>query len=364
MIPFTGLRKQYNNLRQEILDRTDQVLSSGQLMNGPWTDQFEAWLAERNHTKHAVTCHSATGALECIASFYVDSSRGLPNPPRALVPSLTYAATANAFIRAGWDVQFVDSDPNGIIDLGQIPAHASYQALVLVGLYGASVSHVGDTRQWREVVLQDYIVVEDAAQHWLADDGVRIGHAAAISFDPMKNLSASGNGGAIVTNDADLFHYARAWRDNGKSDHVFVGTNNRMSELDCAHVMVKTRYIDEWQLRRHTIAEHWMERLQGTQARCLISRHNISGHAVHKFVIDCDNRDLVQKKLQAHGIETRQHYARPLHETGVFRQYPGPDILSLASALSRRVLSLPIYPELTDTEVEYIIDQVRDCVSL
>jgi dTDP-4-amino-4,6-dideoxygalactose transaminase len=360
MIPFTGLKKQYNDLRQELLDVTDKVLSSGQLMNGAWTAEFENWLARKNHTKYAVTCHSATGALECIAAFYIDRSRGLPTPPRALIPSFTYAATANAFIRAGWDVHFADCDRYGIVNLDSIPINSSYQALVLVGLYGACISHISDTRRWREVVRQDYIIVEDAAQHWLADDGIRIGQAAAISFDPMKNLPAIGNGGAIVTNDSDLFHYACAWRDNGKSDHVFVGTNNRMSELDCAHLMVKTQYIDQWQMRRHIIAEYWMERLQDVGARCLIDQHNISGHAIHKFVIDCDNRDLLRKKLQAQGIETRVHYTYPLHELGVFRQYPGPDILSLASSLSRRVLSLPIYPELDDSEVEYIVTTIQD----
>jgi dTDP-4-amino-4,6-dideoxygalactose transaminase len=208
------------------------------------------------------------------------------------------------------------------------------------------------------VILHDGIVIEDAAQHWLADGCTRIGQAAAISFDPMKNFSAPGNGGAVVTNDSDLFHYARAWRDNGKADHVFVGTNNRMSELDCAHLMVKTDYIDEWQQRRHTIAKYWMDKLQNTAARSLIHKDNLYSHAVHKFVIDHSRRDQLQRDLAMRKIETRIHYVQPLHEIGLFRQYPGPDILSSASALSRRVLSLPIYPELTDLQVEYVIDQV------
>jgi dTDP-4-amino-4,6-dideoxygalactose transaminase len=359
-IPFTGLKKQYNNLRQEILDTTDEVLRSGILMNGNFTAEFEAWLAKKNGAKYAVCVHSGTSALEAIAEYFV-AQPGFPNPPTVLIPSMTYAATANAFIRAGWDVHFVDTDYHGLIDVKKIP-DISYQAVVLVGLYGASVTHLGDIKRWHEWVLNNKIVIEDAAQHWLANDCQRIGKGAAISFDPMKNLPAYGNGGAVVTDDSDMLHFVRAWRDNGKTTHNETGTNSRMSELDCAHMLVKARYIDTWQARRSNIAGYWRERLKTTEIRCLIDQDNYHNHAYHKFVIDINNRDILQKNLVIRKIETRIHYVQPLHEIGTFRQYQGPDILSCASALSRRVLTLPLYPELTDLEVEYVIDQVLDCV--
>lgn len=358
-IPFTGLRKQYNNLRQEILDATDEVLRSGSLMNGNFTAEFEAWLAKKNGVKYAVCVHSGTSALEAIAEYYIAES-GMPTPPTVLIPSMTYAATANAFIRAGWDVHFIDTDHHGLIDVKKIP-DVSYQAVVLVGLYGASITHLGDIKRWRDWTLNNKIVIEDAAQHWLASDGQRIGRATAISFDPMKNLPAYGNGGAVVTDDREIFDFVRAWRDNGKTTHNETGTNSRMSELDCAHMLVKARHIDAWQVRRSSIAGYWRERLRNTDIRCLIDQDNYHNHAYHKFVIDISNRDILQKNLAIRKIETKVHYVQPLHEIGTFRNYSGPDILSCASALSRRVLSLPIYPELTDLEVEYVIDQVLDC---
>ena len=357
-IPFTGLKKQYHNLRSEILDATDEVLRSGQLMNGNYTSEFENWLAKKNQTKYAVAVHSGTHALECIAEYYIQDRT--PKPV-VLIPTMTYAATANAFIRAGWDVIFIDTDTHGILDVNKIP-RMDYDAVVLVGLYGASITHMGDIKTWREWSLNDCVVIEDAAQHWLSADGLRIGQASAISFDPMKNLSCYGNGGAVVTNDANLFQFARAWRDNGKSTHNDIGTNSRMSELDCAQMMVKTKYIDQWQKRREKIAQHWGDRLKGSRIRTLITKDNYHNHSFHKFVIDLDNRENLKQNLSLRKIETRVHYAQPLHEIGTFRQYHGPDILSVASALSRRVLSLPIYPELTDLEVEYVIDQVLDCV--
>ena len=357
-IPFTGLKKQYHNLRSEILDATDEVLRSGQLMNGNYTSEFENWLAKKNQTKYAVAVHSGTHALECIAEYYIQDRT---SKPVVLIPTMTYAATANAFIRAGWDVIFIDTDPHGILDVNKIP-RMDYDAVVLVGLYGASITHMGDIKTWREWSLNDCVVIEDAAQHWLSADGLRIGRASAISFDPMKNLSCYGNGGAVVTNDDNLFQFARAWRDNGKSTHNDIGTNSRMSELDCAHMMVKTKYIDQWQKRREKIAQHWGDRLKGSGIRTLITKDNYHNHSFHKFVIDLDNRENLKQNLSLRKIETRVHYTQPLHEIGTFRQYHGPDILSVASALSRRVLSLPIYPELTDLEVEYVIDQVLDCV--
>ena len=349
-IPFTGLKKQYNNLRTEILDATDEVLRSGQLMQGNHTAEFENWLARKNHSKYAITCHSGSQALEIIAEYYRLQSS--VTPPRVVVPAMTYVATANAFIRAGWEVYIADTDYHGLLDKKKIPNELSIQATVLVGLYGAAVNA---DRFWGTD-----LIIEDGAQHWLANKGNRVGNATAISFDPMKNLNAYGNGGAVVTDDLDLLEFAREWTNNGKPNHTSIGTNSRMSEIECAQMMVKTQHIDAWQARRANICLYWMGRLKNTGIRSLIDVHNFETHCYHKFVIDVDSRDILQRNLAIKGIETKIHYREPLHELPAYTDYAGPDILSVASALSRRVLSLPIFPELTDLEVEYIIDLVLD----
>lgn len=350
-IPFTGLKKQYNNLRTEILDVTDEVLRSGQLMQGNYTSEFENWLAKKNHSKYAVTCHSGSQALEIIAEFY--RLQTSTNPPRVVVPTMTYVATANAFIRAGWEVYIADTDTNGLLDKRKVPHELSVQATVLVGLYGAAVNA---DRFWGTD-----LIIEDGAQHWLSNNCNRVGNATAISFDPMKNLNAYGNGGAVVTDDLDLLEFAREWTNNGKPKHTTIGTNSRMSEIECAQMMVKTQHIDTWQARRKNIAKYWFGRLKNSGIRSLINSQNFETHSCHKFVIDVDSRDILARNLAIKGIETRVHYREPLHELPAYTDYVGPDILSVASALSRRVLSLPIYPELSDLEVEYIIDSVLDC---
>ena len=129
-IPFTGLKKQYNNLRTEILDATDEVLRSGQLMAGNYTAEFENWLARKNHSKYAVTCHSGSQALEIIAEYY--RLQTSTRPPRVVVPAMTYVATANAFIRAGWEVYIADTDAHGLLDKQKIPHDLSVQATVSV----------------------------------------------------------------------------------------------------------------------------------------------------------------------------------------------------------------------------------------
>lgn len=351
-IAFTGLTRQYNNLREEILDATDTVLRSGNLMSGEYTDQFESWLAKKNHSKFAITCHSGTQALEIIASYLHDLGDAIVS-----VPAMTYVATANAWRRAGWTVTVADTNAYGLMDLATV--HKDATVICPVGLYGhaldSSYASEGYSRTW----------VEDAAQHWLSRNCERRGFAAAISFDPTKNFNNYSNGGAVITDSILLDLFARNWIRNRSyriSSSAQTGTNSRMSEVDCAQMMVKTRYIDAWQTRRGEIARHWMERLSQAGIRSLIDATNYQDHCYHKFVIDVDRRDQLHQALADLGIETKVHYTSPLHELPAYEQLPGPGLLSVASALSRRCLSLPIYPELEHSEIEYIIDSVISCV--
>jgi dTDP-4-amino-4,6-dideoxygalactose transaminase len=244
------------------------------------------------------------------------------------------------------------------MDLAKLDHNTSIQAICGVGLYGQSVADMTQSL-WALT----HPIIEDGAQHWLSNDCGRVGDCA-ISFDPTKNLANYGNGGAVITANQDLMEFARNWISNGKRTlHAEVGTNSRMSESDSAQMLVKTRHIDQWQQRRCTIAQHWMEMLKKhPDITCLIDDSNFATHCFHKFVIHVNNRDILQRNLALRGIETKVHYATPMHELPAFQHYPAPDLLSAGSSLARRCLSLPIYPELTDLEVEYVIDQLLDCV--
>jgi dTDP-4-amino-4,6-dideoxygalactose transaminase len=342
-IPFNGLARQYKNHREEFLAATDHAMHNGQWMNGEFTDQFQRWLKLRTGKTYAVLTHSGTTALEAIARYYKKVNFV---EDTAFIPTLTFPATANAFINAGFNIELVDCNSYGQTIYGRHFSGGIDKPgiAVGVGLYGETV----DQRPALPFV-------EDGAQHWLTDSNTA-STAMAISFDPTKNLPSSGNGGAVVTNNRSIYDWVSSYFNHGKDTNV-IGSNARMSELEAAHMMVRTQYIDEWQQRRRDIAEHYMERLKD-KVRVVAS--DKKRHSWHKFVIDVDGRDKLRRDLGERGIETRIHYDRPLHEMPKYEHYKNPGLMSVASSLSRRVLSLPIYPELTDAEVEIIADQVRN----
>jgi dTDP-4-amino-4,6-dideoxygalactose transaminase len=180
----------------------------------------------------------------------------------------------------------------------------------------------------------------------------------AISFDPTKNLPSSGNGGAIVTNDEKLYLYASSYRDNNKPYFHDVGTNSKMSEQDCAQILVRAKYIDDWQRKRANIAKYWCDSFKNLPIRCLSDTKD--PHAHQKFIMYLQERNSLHTHLLTDGIDSKIHYEYVLGDLPSVRDrnIEHPDLLGVSVMLSRGVLSLPIYPELTDGEVEYIADKV------
>jgi len=351
-IPHFGLARQYKNLKAELLEATDLVLRSGELMNGSYTSAFETWLAMRTNTTFALTVHSGTQALEIMALWIRQSYMETNDfQPVVRIPNITYIATLNAFMKAGFVIELVDTDKNGLMrpEEENILSHFT-KISCNVGLYGAN-PHL------QTITRNHYNDIVDGAQHWLVADNV--GSGMAISFDPTKNLNASGNGGAIVTNEIDLYNFAYSYRSNSKPDHDDVGTNSRLSELDCAHLSVRANYIDTWQWRRKEIRHYYLDELKNVDVRCLSRDHLV--HADQKFVIYTDKRDQLNQYLIDAGIETKIHYPKALSELPISRTiYAKPNMLSTSVNLTRGLLSLPIYPELTDSEVEFVAGKVKE----
>lgn len=345
-IPFFGLARQYRNLKDELLNATDQVLKSGVLMNGEYTSKFETWLAIKTSTSYAITVHSGTQALEIIAKYHVEPYKSTFDIiPKVLIPNISYVATLNAFLNAGWEIELVDTDNNGLIDIGPEKLDDVVNSVCLVGLYGANP-------KGRSIFNSTFV---DGAQHWLVADNV--GEAMAISFDPTKNLPSTGNGGAIVTNDRQLWEFAYSYRSNGKPEHDVYGTNSRMSEQECAQILVRAKHLDRWQWRRKEIRHYYLDEFKNLPLRCLSRDHLV--HADQKFAVYTDKRDGLQMYLKDKGVETKIHYEKALSEHPIAMNLPRPDMLSTSIMLTRGLLSLPIYPELSDSEVEYVASQVK-----
>lgn len=347
-ITHFGLKRQYSNLRDELLDATDRALKDGKLVGGHYTRSFEEWLKHRTKTKYAITVHSGTQALEIIARWKkIKHSESMEGNPKIRIPNLTYPATLNAFLTAGWDIELADTDKNGVIQLETGRG----------GIYDCVMGFAG-RKPWPNASYSNaYGVIVDGAQHWLVCEG-DVGSGMSISFDPTKNLPSSGNGGAIVTNDEKLYLYASSYRDNNKPYFYDVGTNSKMSEQDCAQILVRTKYIDEWQRRRSNIAKYWCAEFKDLPINCLSK--TVDPHAHQKFVMYLADRNSLHTHLLTDGIDSKIHYEYVLGDIPIGKDLIKPDLLSNSVLLSRGVLSLPMYPELTDVEVEYIVDKVKE----
>lgn len=349
-IPHFGLARQYKLIGEELLDATHRALKDGQLMNGHYTRSFEEWLKHKTKTKYAVTVHSGTQALEIIARYKKQKHHvSMVENPKIRIPNLTYPATLNAFLTAGWDVELGDTDKYGVMYSSSTNQEG--------GVYNCAMGFAG-RRPWPNATYQEsYGVIVDGAQHWL-EAGGNVGSGMAISFDPTKNLNSSGNGGAIVTNDHHLYLYAARYRDNNKPEFHNVGTNSRMSEQDCAQMMVRVKHIDAWQLRRKQIASYWCDRFRELPVTCFSDTRD--PHAHQKFVMYMSDRNSMHTHLLLNGVDSKVHYEYTLGDLPTTFGMPKPDLLSNSVMLSRGVISLPMYPELTDTEVNYIAEKVDE----
>ena len=348
LIPHFGLKRQYNDLQDELLEATHEAMKEGILVNGPFTAAFESWLRDYTGCKFATITHSGTHALEFLAGYHYDLSflAGDEEAPRIRIPNLTFPATLNAFYSTGWDIELVDTDNNGLMKFDDEYENNFNTFTCFVGLYGASL----DRNFYSNTIV-------DGAQHWLAVDKDQVGDGMAISFDPTKNLNASGNGGAIVTNDEALYEWTNVMKNNAKPDHFYSGTNSKMSEVDCAHLLVRAKYINRWQNRRQKIKNYYLDRFVDMPFRCL--SEGFKNHADQKFVIYTQDRDELYKHLISLGIEVKVHYPHALSELPIAKDIiRKPDFICTSVALSRGVLSLPIHPELSDSEIETIADAI------
>jgi dTDP-4-amino-4,6-dideoxygalactose transaminase len=238
------------------------------------------------------------------------------------------------------------------------------------------VNLFGNTLDWDRFQMQtkffndDMIVIEDAAQSFGASyNGVpsgKMGTVSVLSFDPTKNLANYGSGGMILTDDLKIYEVCRGLRDNGKTGllyHEHPGTNSKMSESDCAQLLIKLNYFDSWQRRRTEIAAYYTEQLY--QYVDFPEPTEGTTHAWSKYVIQSSSRTSLQAHLSYNKIETRIHYEDALYDIGVGFPYAnyGKVPYTETSRFTRECLSLPIYPELSDAEVETIAQTVRNYFS-
>jgi dTDP-4-amino-4,6-dideoxygalactose transaminase len=358
-VGFYGHVRQYHNLKSEIDAAIHEVLESGSYVMGPKLKQFEQDLAAYCHTKEAVGLNSGTDAL-----WLVFMALGIGPGDEVITTSNTFFATGEAIWIAGATAVFVDCEPKTCnIDVNLIEAAITpkTKAIVPVHLYGQPA----EMRAVAEIAKKHKLfVIEDNAQA-LGARGPdftlgELSDAMCTSFIIQKNLGCFGDGGAVVTNRADVAAGVRKLRNHGsvkRSVHS-MGYNSRLDDLHAAVLSVKLKQFDKWNDQRRGFAKQYDEGLKGTSLKL---PHALSGyrHIYHLYVVETEGRDSLQEYLKQRDITALTHYPIAIHQQEGFPWGKGARIvgsLKHSEVSAARVLSLPMFPELTSEEVQAVID--------
>jgi dTDP-4-amino-4,6-dideoxygalactose transaminase len=361
---FVDLRKQYDSIKNEINEAIDRVIQDSAFIGGAHVQHFEAAFANFCQAQYCIGVGNGTDAL-----YITLRALGIGRGDEVITVANSFIATSEAITMTGARVVFVDCDSKSYnIDTKKIPAVITpkTKAIIPVHLYGQP-ANMPALKKITEVY--GLFLVEDAAQaHGAEIDGKRVGgfgNAACFSFYPGKNLGAYGDAGAIVTNDEKLALKCRMIANHGrvkKYDHDFEGLNSRLDGIQAAILSVKLKHLDSWTEKRREIASTYRELLKGAK---VILPEKIDGfrHVYHLFVVRVSQRQMVQKKLMEYGIETGIHYPIALPNLAAYK-YLGhkPEDFPLATQYSHEILSLPMYPELSLAEIQYICEILKKII--
>ncbi len=361
-IPLVDLKTQYRGLKGELLQAISTVLEGMNLIPGENVSALEKEFAHYCGSSYAVGVGSGTDALALVLRSW-DITQG----DEVITVSHTFFATAEAIMMTGARPVFVDIDPETYaIDPAMVERAITphTKAIIPVHLYG----HPADMAPILSLAKSYNLkVLEDACQaHGAFYQGKRvgtIGHAGAFSFYVSKNLGAYGEGGMITTDDEEVASKVRMLRDHGsveKYKHVLTGSNSRLDEIQAAILRVKLPHLDEWNASRRSNAERYTRLLKDTSVRTPVERPGCR-HVYHLYVIETSHRDELKAWLHDKGVGTGIHYPIPIHEQLPLQGYGyRPGSLPVTESLAKRILSLPMYPELTEEQVNYVAQCVDD----
>lgn len=364
-VPFLDLRAAGRELAAELEDAIRRVVDSGWYILGPEVEAFEREFADYCGARHCVGVGNGLDAL-----YLVLRAWNVGPGDEVIVPANTYIATWLAVSRTGARPVPVEPDPRTFnLDPRRVEAalSARTKAILPVHLYGLPA----DMDPIRALARAHRLkVLEDAAQaHGARYRGRRagaLGDAAAFSFYPTKNLGALGDGGAVVTDDAELARQVAALRNYGsrrKYENEIQGHNSRLDELQAAVLRVRLRCLDAWNGRRRARARLYLSRLAGLPLALPREPDGLE-HAWHLFVIRSPQRDELQRRLGARGVETLIHYPVPPHLQPAYGELGlRAGALPLTEAIHREALSLPIGPHLSEEQARRVADAVADCAA-
>jgi dTDP-4-amino-4,6-dideoxygalactose transaminase len=365
-VPLLDLKAQYATMRDEMLAAVTAVLDSQQFINGPAVKDLEAQIAAYSGCRRAVGMSSGTDALLCALM-----TLGIGPGDEVITTPYSFFATAGCIARTGARPVFVDIDPATFnVDAGLIKAAVTdkTRAIMPVHLFGqmADMDRVMAVADQRGL-----FVIEDAAQAigatWRGRSAGSIGTVGCFSFFPSKNLGGLGDGGMIVTQNLELADKLEVFRNHGskpKYYHHHLGGNFRLDTTQAAGLLVKLRHLEGWSAKRRQNAALYDGHFADLAA---VRRPTIHPGAIsiyNQYVIRVERRDALQAFLKEKGVGTEVYYPVSLHEQECFKSLGyRRGAFPASEEAARTSLALPVYPELTEEQVAYVVAQVREFVS-
>jgi dTDP-4-amino-4,6-dideoxygalactose transaminase len=361
-VPFINLPAQHEAMRAEIGQAFARLMANCQFILGEPVAEFEKEFAAFVGTRYGLGVGNGLDALRLSLQ-----AVGLAAGDEVILPTNSYIATALAVSQAGGRPVFVDCDPDTFnIATDQIEAAVTPRTRVIIPVH--LTGQAADMDPVLQIASRHSLhVIEDAAQaHGTIYRGRpcgSMGIAGCFSFFPSKNLGACGDAGMIMTNDEQLAGRLRRLRNYGQEAryiHTEQGCNSRLDTFQAAILSIKLRRLVEWNAARAAHAARYRQRLAGVGDLVFQREVPWSNHVYYLFVIQTDRRDALQKHLASEGVETLVHYPTPIHLQWAYAElkHRAGDF-PVAERLAGRMLSLPIYPELTEAEVEHVIAAVR-----
>lgn len=361
-IPFVDLKAQYLSIKDEIDGAIATILDETSFISGPAVKAFESQFERLYGVKHCIGVANGTDAIYITLKMI-----GIKPGDEVITSATSWISTSETITQAGARPIFVDIHPDTFtIDPDLIEAHITPQtkAIIPVHLYGQA-AHVTEIRRICEK--RNLFLIEDCAQaHFSAEYGNltgTFGAASTFSFYPGKNLGAYGDAGAILTNDSDLAAKVRMYANHGalkKHEHLIEGVNSRLDSIQAAILSVKAQYIMEWTNLRISNAEIYREALQDIREIINPVPRKDTRHSFHLYVIRTKRRNELKEYLEKNGVQTAIHYPKALPNLTAY-QYLGhkKEDFPIATKYQDEILSLPMYPELTKEQIEYVAARIK-----